>query len=77
MTIERMILLDKLIYHLKGTNNDIDIEAYELGLNELTILDYQYVENEIFLCECGWWCELTEAHKVNNQLICDDCYNSL
>lgn len=77
MTDERRTLLDELIYHLRGTCNDIDVEAYDLGLGELTIADYEYVECEIFQCTCGWWCELCEAHDVDGDLLCDDCFDSL
>lgn len=76
MSTERMALLDQLIYHLKGTSNDIYTEAEDLGLGGLCGDDLAYVESEIFLCACGWWCELCESHHVDGELICDDCFDA-
>lgn len=76
MSTERMAQLDQLIYHLKGTANDIYAEAQDLGIGGLSGDDLAYVESEIFLCVCGWWCELCEGHEVDGEMLCDDCFDA-
>lgn len=70
--------LDDLIYHLTGTCMTMLEACNDLGMDEdcLTIADLRYIEDEIFQCPCGWWCEVCEGHDVDGELVCDDCYDS-
>lgn len=75
MTTERMALLDKIIFEIKGTCGDLDEVAASFGISELMISDLCYIETEIFCCSnCGWWCEVCEGHDVDGETVCDDCY---
>lgn len=65
-----MTKIQKKIAELLGSCDDLDIE--EWSLNDLEELDH-----EIFLCaQCGWWCEVGEAHDHNGEDICEDCSDS-
>lgn len=75
-SVSRRELLNELIQDLKGTAQCADSVAWEMGLGELTIEDWLYIETEIFQCTgCGWWCELCEGHysELDNEYLCDDC----
>lgn len=70
-------VLDQVIADLKGTCQTLGEALAPFGIDELdlTVADLQYIEEEIFLCSrCGWWCEQFEAHELDGETVCDDCY---
>lgn len=72
--------IDKLIEYLKGTClnlneacEDFGFDEDDLSISELTILD-----EAIFQCSCGWWCDVAEKHVDEfGEAYCDDCWESL
>ena len=75
MTTERIDILNEIIRDLLGTCQILDAVAHEHGIDDLTTEDLLFIETEIFCCSnCGWWCEVCEAHDDNGDTLCDDCY---
>lgn len=69
----------ELIEAVNGTCNTIDDHLPEgMEFEDLTGEDHDVIDNEIFLCnECGWWCEVHEAHETDDgDDICDDCHEA-
>lgn len=70
---------------LQGTCGDsiqsaLDFYYPEMQEDDLTGVDHQDIDNQIFLCEqCGWWCETSEAHENTDGGgdLCDDCFGEL
>lgn len=69
--------VNTLINYLQGTCMSMSESCEDLNFSEddLTIKQLQEIDNWIFQCSgCGWWCERGEAHDVNGEDMCDDCY---
>ena len=68
-------LWEKLIYQLVGTCDSLeqvlaDNDAEQLE-DHLPFLDY--LDNEIFRCECcSWWCPISESSETE-PTECTDC----
>lgn len=68
--------LDKIIEDLRGTCQIFACVASDYGVLEedMTIADWQYIEEQIFCCNCcGWWCDVAECHDTEDGMMCDDC----
>lgn len=68
-------LWEKIIHHLSGSCDSLiqvlvyyDAEALE---DHMPFLDY--LDNQIFRCECcNWWCAISESSE-NDPVECVDC----
>jgi len=61
-------------------NEDFTPKYPDMTINDLTVDDYNAIDNQIFLCEnCGWWCGTDEANEHPQGLgdICDDCLSEI
>ena len=70
---------NKITEYLQGTcmnslDDVIQIFYPDMTEDDLIQKDYDFIDNEIFLCdECGWWCEICESNDVDGDNKCDDC----
>lgn len=77
LTVERRKILDGIIQDLLGTCQMLEDVALAHGVGELSLEDVQYIEEDIFLCDCcGWWCERCEQNVGILGAICDECYET-
>jgi len=69
--------IEYIIQNLQGTcNGDFESlkeEYIKMGFNEDNLL--LELDNNIFLCTCGWWCDISEANLHEDEQICDDCFS--
>ena len=67
--------IEYIIHSLQGTcNGSLDdyLEEYNAkGYSEDKLL--LELDNEIFLCTCGWWCDISESNDCDGEQVCDDC----
>lgn len=67
--------IEYIVNSLQGSTNDLGTyldEYKEQGFDEDKL--YDEIDNTIFQCTCGWWCDVSEIHEVNDESVCDDCY---
>lgn len=61
----------KIVETLQGTcmetlESAIQTHYPDMDEDDLTSDDYDYIDNEVFRCECcGWWCESSEQTETN------------
>ncbi len=67
--------IEYIISNLQGTINDLEYYKEEYiaeGFNEDTLLEE--LDNSIFLCNCGWWCDISEQSiEYTEEQVCIDC----
>lgn len=77
MTVNNEIL-DDICSSLSGTClNSVEQECENRGIsyNDLTLENFDYIDEQIFNCEeCGWWCDTSELNDTYGEQLCDDCY---
>ena len=57
-------------------HDDYTLKYPDMTEDDLIDSDYNYIDNFIFLCaQCGWWCDVGEAHDNHMGDICDDCHS--
>lgn len=69
--------ISKLIETLRGSTSSVEVEAEELGLNDLDDEVTDAVDDAIFCCsQCNWWCDISEeaSEEVGLfDLTCSEC----
>lgn len=76
------INLQSMVDTLQGTcdtmQGALDDLYPDMDESELTVEDWQFIENEIFLCAtCGWWHEVCEmSEEDEGEQVCSHCSES-
>jgi len=75
MSLSNIDLWEKIIYQLNGSCESLEQALADNNAEELEdhMPFLEYLDNEIFRCECcGWWCPISESSETVDTE-CRDC----
>lgn len=67
--------IEDLVENLRGTISAMSSACEDLGIDELTQEEIEFIDNEIMCCaNCGWWVETSDMKtSENDEQVCSDC----